>query len=372
MMSSSRNGYMLGGSLRNHGYDWWWHSLVGVHAQSGAKRPFFIEYYVINPALGEDKPILGQLPANQAAGIKPAYAMIKAGAWGKDMAVQINNFYGTAEFTADANHMNVRIGPHTATETHLKGAVAVSAADAAAHPEFMCEAGTMSWDLRAEKDLTYNVGPGASRPMRALEAFKMFWHVQGMLTRYEGEIVFNGETYIVSPETSSGYQDKNWGSDYTNPWVWLNCNTFVSRETGQQLLRTSLDVGGGTSVLFGTRLPSKLLIAFYHEGELYEFNFSKLHTRPWQQFNVTLDETTMRWEILATTRKAKIEIDFSCPRSHMLLVNYENPAGEKNHNQLWNGGHASGIVNLYRRLNRDYALIDSFDGELGGCEYGEH
>jgi len=188
--NSSRNGFMLVGSLRNHGFDWWWHSLVGVHAQSGAKRPFFIEYYVINPALGGATPILGQLPAYQAAGIKPAYAMLKAGTWGKDDAVQIHNFYGIDEFTADAKQMNVRIGPHTATETHLKGAVELSEADAEAHPEYMSQAGTMSWDLRAEKVLTYSVGPGASRPMRALEAFRMFWHVQGMLTRYEGEIVF--------------------------------------------------------------------------------------------------------------------------------------------------------------------------------------
>jgi len=200
----------------------------------------------------------------------------------------------------------------------------------------------------------------------------MFWHVQGMLTRYEGTIIFNGETYIVSPDTSAGYQDKNWGSNYTNPWIWLNCNRFVSRSSGQQLARTSLDVGGGEPVLFGLRLPRKLLIAFYHEGELYEFNFSKIHTRPRQQFNATIADDRIRWEILATTRKARIEIDFSCPRSHMLQVNYENPAGEKNHTQLWNGGHASGVVNLYRREKRKDVLIDSFDGEMGGCEYGAY
>ena len=200
----------------------------------------------------------------------------------------------------------------------------------------------------------------------------MFWHVQGMLTRYGGEIAFNGETYIVSPETSAGYQDKNWGSNYTNPWVWLNCNSFASRSSGRQLPRTSLDVGGGEPVLFGHRLPRRLLIAFYHEGRLYEFNFSKLHTRPRQEFTITMDETRMRWEIMATTRQAKIEIDFSCPRDHMLLMNYEDPAGRKNHNQLWNGGHASGTVKLYRRRTRDFEMIDAFDGEFGGCEYGEH
>ena len=372
MKAASRNGYMLGGSLRAHGYDWWWHSLIAVHAKTGERRPFFIEYYVINPALGGTEPVFGQLPENRAAGVRPSYAMLKAGAWGENMAVQIHNFYAISDFAADAREMNVRIGPHTATESHLKGAVELSATEAAEHPEYMSQPGSMSWDLRAEKILSYSVGPGASRPMRAIEAFRMFWHVQGMLTRYEGTIVFNGETYIVSPDTSAGYQDKNWGSDYTNPWIWLNCNRFVSRNSGQQLARTSLDVGGGEPILLGFHLPRKLLIAFYHEGELYEFNFSKVHTRPRQQFNATITGDRIRWEILATTRKAKIEIDFSCPRSHMLQVDYENPAGNKSHTQLWNGGHASGVVNLYRRERRKYVRIDTFDGEMGGCEYGAY
>ncbi|MDP3721147.1 MAG: hypothetical protein Q8R09_01690, partial [Anaerolineaceae bacterium] len=70
-----RNRYMLKGKLARRGYDWWWHSLVAINAKTGQKQPFFIEYYVINPALGGDKVIAGQLPENKAKGIKPSYAM---------------------------------------------------------------------------------------------------------------------------------------------------------------------------------------------------------------------------------------------------------------------------------------------------------
>jgi hypothetical protein len=34
----------------------------------------------------------------------------------------------------------------------------------------------------------------------------------------------------------------------------------------------------------------------------------------------------------------------------MLNVNYENPDGVKRHNQLWNGGFASGSVTLYKKI----------------------
>jgi len=367
-----RNGYMLKGKLLRRGYDWWWHSLVGVSTKTGEKQPFFIEYYVINPGLGGDKPVSGQLPANRERGIKPSYAMIKAGCWGQKKKAQIHNLYPISDFSGDRTRMDVRIGPHRATETRLVGSVSLTPEEARAHPEYMADAGEMSWDLRAEKVLRYSVGYGASPFFRAINAFQMYWHVAGMYTRYDGRITFNGEEYHVDPETSSGYQDKNWGSDYTNPWVWLNCNSFTSRKTGEQLRRTSLDVGGARPVVFGIPLPRRLLVAFSHEGRLYEFNFSKPWTGSRQRFDCRVSDVKVEWHIDAWTRKARIEIRFSCPRATMLTINYENPDGEKRHHALWNGGYASGDVTLHRKAGSAWEEIDTFDGELGGCEYGEY
>lgn len=370
-----RNGYMLKGRLGRRGYDWWWHSLVGVNARTGEKQPFFIEYYVINPALGGLEAIPGQLPANKEKGIKPSYAMLKAGRWGTasgEAAAQIHNLYPISEFSADPKGMNVRIGKHTATESRLVGSVALSPAEAKAHPEYMSDSGEMSWDLKAKKVLPYSVGFGTSPLFRSMQAFQMYWHVAGMLTEYEGRIVFNGEEYRVESATSSGYQDKNWGSDYTSPWVWLNCNSFTSRRTGKRLERTSLDVGGAQPVVCGVSLPRRLLIAFRHEGRLHEFNFSKFWTFSKQRFDCPVSEDKVEWNIEAWTPKERIEIRFSCPRAAMLNVNYENPDGEKRHNSLWNGGHASGSLSLYEKAGSGWEEVDTFDGELGGCEYGEY
>lgn len=367
-----RNGYMLKGALSRRGYDWWWHSLVGVSEKTGEKRPFFIEYYVINPALGRDAPIPGQLPENRAKGIKPAYAMLKAGCWGKGVATQLHNLYPISQFSASPTAMDVRIGEHTATETRLTGAVILSPEEARAHPEYMSDAGEMSWDLKAEKVLPYSVGFGTAPFFRNINAFQMYWHAAGMRTRYAGKIIFNGETFLVDPDTCAGYQDKNWGGDYTSPWVWLNCNNFVSRSGNKRLQRTSLDVGGAQPVVFGISLPRRLLIAFYHEGELYEFNFSKVWTNPHQVFDCPVSPEKVEWNITAWNNKGKIEIHFSCPRETMLNVNYENPDGLKRHNQLWNGGFAHGSVTLYCKVKGEYVKVDDFDGELGGCEYGEY
>lgn len=363
---------MLQGKLARNGYDWWWHSLVGEEKKSGRKKPFFIEYFVINPALGGEEPILGQKKEHKENNSRPSYAMLKAGAWGENDSAQIHNFYGIHDFVASKKRETVKIGPHFATERHLKGHVKVTKEEARQHPEWMSDPGDIRWNLRAEKVLSYDVGYGTSQLFRLLHAFQMYWHVQGMLTRYKGSISFNGKEYEVQPDSSCGYQDKNWGTNFANPWLWLNCNHFTLHSTGNKVKLTSLDVGGARPVIYDFPLPKKLLICFYLEGQKYEWNFAKFWTRPRQHFDFSLTDQEAIWDITARNQRAKIEIHFSCPRSHMMLFNYENPRGEKKHTQLWNGGHASGWVNLYYRKGTDYEFVGRFDGKFGGCEYGEH
>ncbi len=63
----TRDSLMLHGPLAHHGYDWWWHSFTAQDAETGEDKPFFIEFFVCNPALAEDMPVFGQTPENKAA-----------------------------------------------------------------------------------------------------------------------------------------------------------------------------------------------------------------------------------------------------------------------------------------------------------------
>lgn len=366
-----RNGYKLKGSLKRRGYDWWWHSFTGRHRETGEEKAFFVEYYIINPGLMEKEPIFGQLPENRTKGIKPSYGMIKAGIWGEG-AGQIHNFWGKDKVQADFTKMNVNIGGYTADENHMKGKVSLSEEEVKHHPEYMSQAGFMSWDLKLYKTLKFSVGYGASKLFQFLNAFKMYWHVEGMKVEMEGKVTYNGEEYIVSRDNSYGYQDKNWGTDYTNPWIWLNCNNFHEKGKNEYLPLTSLDVGGGRPVVFGVPIPRKMLIAFYHDNRLYEFNFSKFWRYNKQWFDCPSGDTYVYWNVTAETRKNKIEVNFKSRKSEMLSVNYENPDGEKLHNNLWNGGTAFGTVKLYGKQNGKWVLLHEFEGSNGGCEYGDY
>jgi len=379
-----RNAWMLKGNLAKEGYDWWWHSFTGRHAVTGKERAFFIEFFTINPELGGDKPVLGQLPANKASGIKPSYLMVKAGSWGENKA-QLHRFFGWNSVTIDADApYRVVAGDCECSDTYTRGSINISTEEAVNHPEWMCDSGSMSWDLKMEKKVAFNVGYGAGKALRDMEAFEMYWHAEGIKTYFEGEVIYDGERYVVSKENSYGYADKNWGSNFTSPWVWISSNHLRSRITGKWLNDTVFDIGGGRPKIGPLSLEGKLLSAMWYEGEPYEFNFSKFWTLTHTKFTCEENDKRVRWKIVQRTPIAKMETTLYCRKKDMLLVNYEAPDGSKKHNRLWNGGNGFGRVKLYKKeillnetgtvhkLSRKWTLVDDMEIFNAGCEYGEY
>ncbi len=364
----SRDAFMLTGPLRKKGYDWWWHSFTGYNEHTGEERSFFLEFFTVNPAHGCAEPIFGQ----KGEGKNPSYLMVKCGSWGED-GVQLHRFFGW-------DHVRVRMGNNfgvKAADCYLDeektcGQVSIAETDAKIHPEWMCGSGSMRWKLKIRKETAFHVGYGAGWLFRKLNSFEMYWHAQGMKTAYEGWVDFNGERYLVRPEDCFGYADKNWGSDFTSPWVWLSSNDLISTITGERLENSVFDIGGGRPRAFKIPLNRKLLSDFWYEGKSYEFNFSKFWTFCRTRFDCRETETEIIWHVEQKTRRAKMITDIRCLKKDMLLVNYEAPNGKKLHNRLWNGGNGSGTVSLYVKKRGRYRLLDRVSAKHVGCEYGEY
>ncbi len=361
-----RNQWMLKGGFAKKGYDWWWHSFTGYHETTGAARPFFIEYFTCNPALGGDEPIFGQ----DGKGNKPSYMMVKCGTWGEN-AVQLHRFFGW-------NKVNLTKGVPFSVEAencyldNARTCGAVCVTDAEKHPEWMCDNGCIEWDLQMDKQVAFNVGYGGNSFFRWLQAFEMYWHAEGMKTAYSGWIKYNGEKYLVRPEDCYGYADKNWGRDFTSPWVWLSSNHLTSKITGKPLENSVFDIGGGRPKVLGIALNRQLLSDFWYEGESYEFNFSKFWTGIKTEFACEERDEQIVWHVEQWNKKAKMITDIVCDKKDMLLVNYESPNGKKLHNRLWNGGNGRGTVKLYKKQKKEWELIDEVLAENVGCEYGEY
>jgi hypothetical protein len=89
-----KNAYMLNGSFKKRGYDWWWHNFTAINEKTGKEKSFFVEFFIINPALSKNQeaPILGQKEENKKNHKRPSYLMVKCGCWGKD-ARQFHRFF---------------------------------------------------------------------------------------------------------------------------------------------------------------------------------------------------------------------------------------------------------------------------------------
>jgi hypothetical protein len=293
----TRDQFMLTGSLARLGYDWWWHSFTARHAQTGAERAFFVEFFACNPELGGPVPLFGLAPDGTRDGRKPSYLMVKVGTWGQG-AKQLHRFFGWDEVDMGTGApFYVAADDCIVCETDLVGRVRVTPEEAAAHPEWMSDAGEIAFDLHVDKQIAFNVGYGASEPIRATEAFQMFWHAEGIKTAYSGELWLDGERYVVDPETCFGYADKNWGSDFTTPWVWLASSDVTSRLTGRRLEASALEIGGGRPKVGRLALDRKLLGEMVYEGEAYEFNCSKLWTGSQTHFACRETSTHIVWHV---------------------------------------------------------------------------
>ncbi|MCL4467557.1 MAG: hypothetical protein M1591_01315 [Deltaproteobacteria bacterium] len=367
----SRDLFMLKGALSRQGYDWWWHNFTGYNRKTGEEKTFFIEYFVINPALGGTRAVLGQLPENRAKDVKPSYALIKVGAWGKN-AKQIHNFYPISDFSCPSHELNIKIGSCALTETHMEGSCEVSAHEAQEHPEYMCDAGSMQWNLSIQKKIAYNVGYGASGFFRTINAFEMFWHAEGIKTEYSGELTFDGEVYDIIAEKSYGYADKNWGRDFTSPWLWISSCNMRSLITGKVLSNSAVEMGGGAPRVFGIGLQRKLLGGMYYEGKMYDYNFSKLWTGTRISFSFKEGTSMNTWQVHAANRQSVMELTLECRKDEMLLINYEAPNGKKLHNKLWNGGTGQGEIKFLKKKGNQTILIDHIAIKNAGCEYGEY
>ena len=363
-----RDTCQLKGRQSRKGYDWWWHSFTAYNKITGEAKPFYIEFFLCNPKSGRFRPVYGQLKENQEKGIRPSYLMVNVGTWGKSHC-QLHRFFGWKQIQVNYKApFIVKAEDCFLTETETYGDVDVSQEEADVHPEYMSDFGHIKWNLKIRKDIAYNVGYGASALFRKLQLFEMFWHAEGMKSYFEGSIFYNDEEYVVRKEDCYGYSDKNWGKDFTSPWVWLSSNNLVSKISGRRLCNSVFDIGGGRPKIGFIPLNRKLLSAFYIEGKEYEFNFSKFWTFTRTKFESHETSEEILWRVEQKTWRKKVVVEVSCKKEDMLLINYESPDGKKRHNRLWNGGNGVGTIYLYKGKK----LVEEIWAENIGCEYGEY
>lgn len=367
----NRNAYMLRGSMARRGYMRWWHSFIGICPDTGEARTFFIEYFVINPGLGGDQPILGQHPYYKKRGMKPSYVMIKAGTFpdaSGDGDKQLHAFYPISSMKVATDPLYVQIDDCIYSENHIVGFVNVTQEEAR-HRSYMSDAGYMEWDLEVHKAVSCHTGAIANPFFSAINALESFWHGEGIRTFFRGKITLDGVTYDVEPDTCYGYADKHWGRNFNKPLLQFASSHLISARTGKELKHSALAIDGCYPKFLCFPLRRRLMIQLTYTGEDFEYNFSKLGTFSRCKWKVKETNKRFIWHVMAQNKTSVVKISGSCMKDRMMPLMYESPDGVLSKNPLWAGGAGIGKIEIYRRFKGGAQLIDTLTVEDAFCEY---
>lgn len=347
----------------------WKHSFFGVQEETGKVRSFFIDFYMVNPALSSGRPVFGQHPYNKKNNIKPSYFCVKAGCYpdGAEPGLQLSTYYSVDDLFATPDPLVMKIGDCLYSEERLRGHVEVDPVSAG-YSFMMSDAGSMEWDLEVQKAVSCHSGLLGSKLFELLNALDAFWHGEGIKTFFRGTVSVNGEVYRVSPSDCHGYADKHWGHSFNHPWLSLSSSNLISEKTGQALRHSAFAVSGCCPRFFFIPLRRKLLLQLTYTGEDYEFGFtpSLLSRCAWKT-----KSTNKRyiWHIKAQDKDITLKISGSCAKENMLRLKYESPDGILRKTPLLAGSGFAGTIEIYKKTDGSEKLVDTLRMENGYCEY---
>ena len=341
-MASSRkvrrfNQYVLRGKLRQHGFERWRYVFSAFGKISGQEKKFFIELYMVNPALSPKVAVLSQKSrlalsesdlqyalagtasaahANDEIEVLPSYVLVKAGVFGSG-GKQINKFFASSLFSYVKSSDSFKVGDFFFGTKTLSGSLSVTAQDLRIRPELLCNVGSMAWDLKFERLLE-------SMPLYNRKDY--LWTPIGAKSVFSGTVHLDGVEYVVSQKNSNGYIDKAWGMDPNSPYFHISSAKMSSIISGKPLLNSFFSLEGE----FGGKLCAAICI----EGTHYNVENKKIFKKDviihdCSQINDNADGEKVHWSVSIHRGKFVIDIDVYCNGKEMFVRDYEMPYGKR-------------------------------------------
>ncbi len=368
---TSRNAYGLTGKLSKQGYMRWWHSFQGTHTLTGKTRTFFIEYFVMNPGLGSDVPIWGLHPYYRKRKMKPSYFLIKAGvlpsAKGSD-GIQLHRFFSINEMLQTNQPFTLQAEDCFFSENKIIGSIDMGPA-MAEYPFLQTDAGSMEWELELLKTISCHTGFTAGPLCTALQVLQSFWHGEGIQCFYRGQIVLNGESYLIATDNCYGYADKHWGRHYNSPWLQFASNHLLSERTGAKLKHSALAIDGCCPKFLCFPLRRKLNLQLTYCGEDFDFTFAGWKKIPTVTWDCREKRGHIVWHIKARNHTSLLKLSISSRLKNTMPMHYETTDGRRYRHPIMCSGQGVGWIEIYRRTSEGVQLIDKLTIQDALCEF---
>ena len=371
--------YLLRGKLCHNGFERWRYSFVGIGRTTGEERSFFIELYLVNPAVSPKEPVLAQksrlslseadlqyaLAGTDAAqnasaeiAVQPSYALVKAGVFG-EQGKQLNAFFAANQLSWQKNEAAFVVADCAFGMEQVRGSVRVAPSEIREHPEMLCSSGVMDWSLRYEKVIS-------TAPLYRKKG--AVWIVGGAKATFAGTVHLDGEEFVVSPRKSSGYIDRSWGSALNPSVLHVSSSNLTSLITGKPLVSSCFAMSG--------EFEGALKMYVNLEGEELRIRKDSVFDRITEIHDCSpmppdADGEKLHWTVSVHRKRLVIDVDIFCRTAEMFVRDYEAPEGERRLLKVLGGGTGFGEIRIYKKRGKDLELLEHAHVADALCEYGQ-
>lgn len=370
--------YILRGKLRQEGFERWRYVFTAMSKLNGRERKFFIELYIVNPAISPKVAVISQKSrlaiseadlqyalagtesashANDEIDVKPSYVLVKAGIYGED-GKQMNKFYASSQFSYVKNTENFKVGDCLFSSKGLSGSILVTAQDLRVKPELLCNVGSMDWDLKFERAIE-------NSPLYDRKNY--LWIPIGLKTLFSGSIHVDNQEFVVLPKASNGYIDKSWGERLNSPYFHISSSNLTSIISGRQMMNSCFALEG--------EFNGKLCSVVDLEGEKYCVENRKIFKKDviihdCSQLSDNLEGERVHWSVSIHKGKYVVDIDIYCRGKEMFVRDYEMPQGKRCLLKVL-GGTGKGEIRVYKKVRKNLELLEHANINDAICEFGQ-
>ncbi|MBO4641082.1 MAG: hypothetical protein J5710_15150 [Treponema sp.] len=372
--------YGLSGNSKKLGVNLWRCFFTAFEKNSASEQNFFLELEMINPALSPSEPLLGFKPrititeedlqyalagTSSASELKsekivqPSYVVVRFGKLGAAPR-QICSYHSTRNIRFSSKPFSIQMDNKLFAEDQLSGFINITEEDYQKHPEYLCDKGYASWNLRYE--IVRDMADGYQNKTER-------WFPYGIKTNFSGVVSFDGADYIVDPRKCNGYMDRYWGKTFPYDWFHIYSANLQSIISGRVLKDSYFAIQGA----FENRLA--FMGGFEGADILFPANGNKrLFTCVWDCTQTPStedpDEDKLHWSVSINSKLWVIDIDLYCRIRELANRTLELPEGNRKILNVVQGASGTGEIKLFKKARKTLEQIEYANITNAVCEFG--
>lgn len=331
-------------------YNWWIYRFIGVNEETNETKMFFISYSIQNSFSVTNQEITDNF--NQAT---DSYIIVKAGVWEKDADI-LQEIFPIYSPSYKNNQLMIEQENIMITSNQIKGSCHFSENN----PTLVNPIHTMRWNLQLEE-----VNPPMNHPFSLIiDILRSKTIRPSILSRellYNGEVVYNGKTYLVKNEYSFSHADQRNGLEYFNPTFFVSSSHLKDKDTNQVLTGSSIRLVNTNPSFLGIPFKKRVMGTILLEGKKSEYNFLRILNRATTSFKVENTKQFIKWKIIARNEDTSMELTIQVKRQELITINPSILVNRED--TTYYGAKATGhlkIVDSYGKVLGNFSLSHIF------------